>query len=89
MTPSGIERETFRFVAQRPNHCATAVPNRNECQEYFLGGKGGRCVGLKTLPPSGVDCLEIWELQPPGTIRACTGLLYIYIFHNSLILFKS
>jgi hypothetical protein len=22
--------------------------NRNEYQEYFLGGKGGRCVGLTT-----------------------------------------
>jgi len=26
MTPSGIEQATFRFVAQRLNHCATAVP---------------------------------------------------------------
>jgi len=25
-----------------------------------LGGKGGRCVGLTTLPPSCTDCLEIW-----------------------------
>jgi hypothetical protein len=33
--------------------------NRNEYQEYFLGGKGGRCVGLTTLPPSCVNCLEI------------------------------
>ena len=24
MTPSGIEPETFRFVAQHLNHCATA-----------------------------------------------------------------
>jgi len=27
MTPSGIEPATFRFVAQRLKHCATAVPN--------------------------------------------------------------
>ena len=27
MTLSGIEPETFRFVAQHLNHCATAVPN--------------------------------------------------------------
>ena len=26
MTPSAIEPATFRFVAQRLNHCATAVP---------------------------------------------------------------
>jgi len=38
------------------------------------GGKGGRCVGLTTLPPSCVDCLEIWEPQSPGTLRACPGL---------------
>ena len=38
------------------------------------GGKGDRCVGLTTLPPSCVDRLEIWEPQPPGTLRACPGL---------------
>ena len=26
MTPAGVEPATFRFVAQRLNHCATAVP---------------------------------------------------------------
>jgi hypothetical protein len=26
------------------------------------------------LPPSCVDCLEIWEPQFPGTLRACPGL---------------
>ena len=31
----------------------------NEYQKYFLGGKGGRCVGLTTLPPSCAHCLEI------------------------------
>jgi hypothetical protein len=40
----------------------------------FFGGKGGRCVGLTTLPPSCADCLEIWEPQPSGTLRACQGL---------------
>ena len=40
-----------------------SASNRNEYQEYFMGegggGKGGRCVGLTTLPPSCVDCHEI------------------------------
>jgi hypothetical protein len=29
-----------------------SASNRNEYQEYFLGGKRGRCVGLTTLLPS-------------------------------------
>jgi len=37
-------------------------------------GKGGRCIGLTTLPLSCADRLEIWESQPPGTLRACPGL---------------
>jgi hypothetical protein len=48
--------------------------NRNEYQEYILGGKGGRCIELTTLPPSFADCLEIWEPRPAGTLRACPGL---------------
>jgi hypothetical protein len=48
--------------------------NRREYHEYFLGCKGGRCVGLTTLQHSCDHCLEIWEPQPPGTIRACPGL---------------
>jgi hypothetical protein len=27
-----------------------------------------------SLPPSYADCLEIWEPQPPGTLRDCPGL---------------
>ena len=36
------------------------------------GRKGGRPVGLTTLPP--YVPIEIWEPQPPGTLRACPGL---------------
>ena len=36
--------------------------------------KAARCIGLTTLPPSCADCLEIWEPQYPGTLRACPGL---------------
>jgi hypothetical protein len=50
--------------------------NRNEYLESFLGGKGGRCVGLTTLPPSCADCLEIWELKPPGNLWVCPGLYW-------------
>ena len=36
-----------------------SASNRNEYQEYFLGGKGGQCVGLATLPPPGANFLAI------------------------------
>jgi len=52
--------------------------DRSEYQEYFLGCKGGRCVGLITLPPSFADCLEIWEIQLAGTLRAYPGLYRDY-----------
>jgi len=58
-------------------HCgprADSVSNRHEYKEYFLGNKGGRCVELTTLPPSYANCLEIWEPQPPETLKACPGL---------------
>jgi hypothetical protein len=51
----------------------------------FPGGKGGRCVGLTTLPPLCADWLEIWEPQPPGTLRACPGLQWDYFALTFLI----
>jgi hypothetical protein len=51
-----------------------SASNINEYQQYFLGGKGGRCVKLTTIQPSCVECLEIWEPQPPGNLRARSGL---------------
>ena len=45
----------------------------------FLGVKGGRCIGLTTLPLSCADCLEIWEPQSPGNLsRPVMGLLYLH-----------
>jgi hypothetical protein len=42
----------------------TEVSTRN----ISWGSKGGRCVELTTLPPSGAKCLEIWKPQPPGIV---------------------
>jgi hypothetical protein len=74
VAPPGIDPGTVRLVAQLFNHYTTPGSNRTEYQEYFLGVKGGRCVRLTTLPLSCADCLEIWESQPPGTLRASPGL---------------
>jgi len=51
-----------------------STSNRNEYQEYFMRSKGGRCVRLTTLPPTCVECLNIWESQPPRILRDCTGI---------------
>jgi len=40
----------------------------------FPGGKGGRYLRLITLPPSCVNCLEIWEPQLSGNLRARPGM---------------
>jgi hypothetical protein len=53
---------------------------------YFLGRKGGRCVGLTTLLPSCVECLKIWKPQPPETLRACPGLWWDCFTSYSLII---
>jgi hypothetical protein len=36
-----------------------SASNRNEYQGSCLGGKGGQCIRLTTLPPTCADCLEI------------------------------
>jgi hypothetical protein len=59
-------------------------------------GKGGRCVGLATLPPSCADCLEIREPEPSGNVRASRGMYrdcftFIYVYniyiHTHVILY--
>ena len=54
-----------------------SASNRNEYQKYFLGCKGGQCIGLTTLPPSCADGLESWSpilLKPSGPVQACNGI---------------
>ena len=53
-----------------------SASNRNEYQEYFLGGKDGRCVGLTTLTPLCADCLLTLlnaELNPIRHLLALVG----------------
>jgi hypothetical protein len=58
-------------------------------QEYFLGGKSGRCLGLTNLPPSCADCLEVWEPQTPGTsgpVQGCNGItLALHMTNNDAV----
>jgi hypothetical protein len=60
-----------RTMALESTQPLTEMSTRN-----IFWGKGGRCVGLKTFPPSRADCLEISELQLPGNLWACPSLYW-------------
>ena len=57
------------------DHGVDSASNRNKYQEYFLGGKGGRCVRL-TLP---LSCAVVTKsgnlnfLEPSGPVQASNG----------------
>ena len=61
---------------------------RNEYQEYFLGGKGGRCVMLTTLLSS-CDVVtksgKLNFLEPSGPLHACNGTDLPFTFLPPLI----
>jgi len=75
--PDGVTK-IFHWRNPSGRTAVDSASNRNEYQAYFVACKGGRCVRLTTLPPSCVDCLEIWKPQPPGTLRACPDLYRVY-----------
>jgi hypothetical protein len=52
-------------------------PLRERSNRNISWGKGGRCLGLTTLPFSYADCLEIGELnllEPSWPVQACNGI---------------
>ena len=49
------------FPSGRTVTLGSTQPLKEMSIRNILGDKGGRCVGLTTLPPSYADCLEIWE----------------------------
>jgi hypothetical protein len=66
----------FRWHKLSGHTMALGLTHRNECQEYFLGGNGGQCIRLTTLPPS---CAVLKSgslnlLEPSGTVQACNGI---------------
>ena len=57
-----VSVELFIDIKSFRSHYGPGVDsasNRNEYQEYFLGGKGGRCVRLTTTILG--HCHVIWE----------------------------
>jgi len=62
-----------------------SASNRNEYQESFLGGKGGRCLGADNHTT--FMCRLSWNLgasaswNPQGQSRPVMGLLYLFTVH--------
>ena len=56
-------------------------------QGIFTGGKGGRCLGLTSLPPSCADYLEILRAStfwnPKSLSRPVMRQLYLYLTSSS------
>jgi hypothetical protein len=79
----------FSLTSLRP-HFGPGVDSaskRNEYQEYFFGGKGGRCVGLTTLPPSCADCLKSGSLnllETPELVETCKGFALPFTFFDDV-----
>ena len=63
-------------MALRSTQTLTEMSTRN-ISWRGEGGKSGRCVGLKPLPPSCAECHEIREPQPRGTVRPVPGSLLL------------
>ena len=61
------------------HNISASAANRNEYQEYFLGGKDGRRIGLTTLLFLCTDSLEIGNRNHMDTSGSVQGDLYIYL----------
>ena len=76
MLQVGRTRDRFQAVTLGIYSVAADSASKNEYQD-IPGGKGGRCVRVTTLPPSCVECLEIWSLnrpEPSGPHRPVIGI---------------
>jgi len=51
------------------------------------GGKGGRYVGLTTLPPSCAYCLETQQASTCWALRACSGIAFFtsHFYHINYV----
>jgi hypothetical protein len=72
----GYDCRSGHWIDFRPHYSPgfDSPCNRNEYQEYLLGGIGSWCVEVTNSPLSYVDCLEILEHQTPVTLGVRPGL---------------
>ena len=77
--PAGVIGIFFIYIKSVRSHYGPGVDSasdRNEYQEHFFGGKGGRCVRLTTLPPFCAVVMKSGNrnfLEPSAPLQACNG----------------
>ena len=89
MTPAGIEPETFRFVAQHLNHCATAVPflvwyvgffSLTLCYIFFIS---------HTIGPTDWFCLQRKHLARGNKLSRKRKCVLLFPFHFHIVIYQS
>jgi len=75
MTPSLTESATFRFVAQRLNHCDP------HCNYYRRKNKNCKCKNNLLLVHWQLTWLRVWDhkWQSQKWFSLCTYCVYVYI----------
>ena len=87
--PDGVIWFFVDIKSFRSHYCpgVDSASNRNEYQELFLGGKGGRCVRLAILPPSCAVVMKSGNLnflEPSGPLQVCNGTALSFTFACSI-----
>jgi hypothetical protein len=75
--------EALRYKPEGRGPGVDSACNRNEYREYFLGGKGGRCVGLQPYHfhvPTVLKSGSLKLLEPSGSVQACNGIALPFTF---------
>ena len=79
MLPMSISQEIYIFSVYIRGHCVAQLV---ESLRYKPEGRGFDCqffIYIILDSPS-VDCLEIWEPQPPGILWACAGMAFTFTY---------
>ena len=83
--PAGVSGSFIGIKSFRSHYGpgVDSASNRNEYQEYFLGGKGGRCVKVTTYHhsvPLSRNMGTLTSRNALGLSRPVTGLLYLFFY---------
>ena len=86
-----VSLEFFLTQSFRPHYGpgVDSASHRNEYQEYFLGDKDGRYVGLTNLLPSYAAVMKSGSLnllEPSGRVQVSNGIALplLYLEHDGL-----